>query len=743
MAEKSVSNGASFPNSHTGYQFGAFKGVYTPSLLTILGVIMYLRFGWVLGNVGLFLTLVIVTLSTSITLLTALSISALASNMQVKGGGAYYILSRSLGLEAGAAVGWPLFLAQALGISFYIAGFAESVVSLCPFLPFKLFGIAVLTVLTLLAIRSANLALRLQFLILTLIALSLASFFLGAPPQNIEVLRPESPVSKLPFWTVFAVFFPAVTGIEAGLAMSGDLKDPAKALPRGTLGAVITSYFVYMAIPFFLARIIRDENVLLANPMIMREIARWGNIVLAGLWGATLSSALGALLGAPRTLQAMAKDGVAPRFFSKGFGAGKDPRFAVAAAFLIGVGGLLSGGLNVIAPVLSMFFLTSYGLLNLSAGFEEFIASPAWRPKFRVHWGVSLMGAFLCFSMMFMINAGATFMAVFACAGLYVLMRKQRLHATWHDIRQGILMLAARSSIYSLARHSPDKRTWRPNILVLSGSPTMRWYLIALADAISHGKGFLTVATILSGPEPDAERVSSVRKSIEEFLKKRQIPSLVKIHSAENVLQGAQELIRTYGFGPLVPNTVLLGETEKHEQVEEFVRLIRLAHRSKRNLVIVRENDEPMELPRDSRIDIWWGGRTNDNAHLMLALGYLLQNSPEWTGSRLNIKTIADEEQDKEEVRQGLLKFLEESRLDVEVEVYTHQGRSVFEVIGEASSGASLVFLGMRAPEEGEETQSYEDYYRKLMKLTDGYPATAMVMAAEDIRFGEIFTSET
>ena len=112
----------------SGYQFGTFKGVFTPSILTILGVVMYLRFGWALGSVGFWPTFVILTIASTITFLTGLSLSALATNMKVEGGGAYYIISRSLGVEAGAAVGLPLFFAQALGISFYVSGFSESLV---------------------------------------------------------------------------------------------------------------------------------------------------------------------------------------------------------------------------------------------------------------------------------------------------------------------------------------------------------------------------------------------------------------------------------------------------------------------------------------------------------------------------------------------------------------------------------------------------------------------------------------
>ncbi|HRT30712.1 MAG TPA: Na-K-Cl cotransporter, partial [Kiritimatiellia bacterium] len=216
------------PVKTKGYAFGTFKGVFTPSILTILGVIMYLRMGWVLGNVGLPLTLVIVTVSSSVTFLTGLSVAALATNMRVKGGGAYYMISRSLGVEAGGAIGIPLFLAQAISISFYAAGFAEAVVAVLPMLDAKIVALVTLAILGLITVFSADIALRTQFIVMAFIVLSLVSFFLGGPPDPASLTPPDVLPQTLGFWPVLAVFFPAVTGILAGVSMSGDLKNPSR-----------------------------------------------------------------------------------------------------------------------------------------------------------------------------------------------------------------------------------------------------------------------------------------------------------------------------------------------------------------------------------------------------------------------------------------------------------------------------------------------------------------------------------
>ncbi len=717
--------------------FGTFKGVFTPSILTILGVIMYLRLGWVLGNVGLPLTLVIVTLASSITFLTGLSIAATATNMRVGVGGAYYMISRSLGVEAGAAIGLPLFFAQALGISFYIVGFAESVTNVFPALPAQVIGVVTLVGLAALAYKSADLALRSQFVIMAAIAVSLISFFAGGTPAegfDPVAVTPE----KESFWRVFAVFFPAVTGIEAGIALSGNLKNPGRSLPLGTLAAVLVGYAVYMAIPIYMSGIVAEE-VLLSDPLVMRKIAFWGDAILVGVWGATLSSAMGSLLGAPRTLQALARDRVVPRFLGRGHGPTDEPRIATALAFLVALLGIMAGSLNVIAPVLAMFFLTSYGFLNVSAGLESVIGSPSWRPQFRTRWWASLLGAFGCFATMFMINAGATFIAAFVSLGVFYIMQRRQMRAYWGDMRHGILTLLARFAIYRLAESKPAERTWRPNIMVLSGSPTSRWYLIELADALTHGSGFMTVATIVPEGSAAGTRLKQLEETIGEYLQKRGVPGLVKVHVADDVFEGAEALIKASGVGPLVPNTILLGETERPENMADFANLIRHAHRQERNMVIVREAEaEPPERKR-RRIDVWWGGE-RQNAGLMLALGYLLQVSPEWYQAELMLKSIVASDQEKDVAMQRLFRLIEFGRLNAAADVSVRgEHQSVFEVIAAASGDTDLVFLGIRPPDPDETPEEYSRYYSRLLAQTEGLPATALVLAAENIDFQRIF----
>ena len=721
------------------YKFGTFKGVYTPSVLTILGVVMYLRFGWVLGNCGLFGTLLIVTLSTLITFVTGLSLSSLATNMKVGGGGSYYIISRSLGIEAGAAVGLPLFFAQALGISFYIAGFSEALVDVFPQFSPVIVGVITLIALAGIASLSADLALKTQFIVMAAVFLSLISFFAGDAasielPLASEIPKPE------PFWIVFAVFFPAVTGIEAGIAMSGDLKNPAKSLPRGTIAAILTGYAIYIAIPVFMTYLFADISVLRVSSMglVMRNVARWGNLIVLGVWAAALSSAMGVMLGAPRTLQALARDRVIPRFFARGFGKGNNPRIATATAFLVGLTGIVFGDLNAIAPVLSMFFLTSYGVLNISAGLEELTEPPSWRPHFRFPWLISLLGALACFSTMFMINAGATFIAAFVVITVFFVMQRRSLRAVWGDMRSGIMMLVARYAIKSLAKRPADKRTWKPNILVLSGSPTSRWYLIELADAISHGGGFLTVAAVLP-LETAHDRISNISQAISDYLDKRDVTALVKIQRASSPLKGADLLAETYGYGPIVPNTILLGISEQDENFADFASFIMQIHSRGQNLVVVREGeDQRKEQKQNARIDVWWYG-SQENLGLMIALAHLLTRDERWKDSEFVLKSMVNQAGETAKMRSRISTFIKNGRIEARADVLVKSSGDVFDSIRTYSSGADLVLLGMRPPSEDETSESYRSYYKELVAKTQGLPPTAIVLAAESIDFFGIF----
>ena len=720
-----------------GYGFGAFQGVFTPSILTIIGVVMYLRFGWMLGNVGLATSLLIVTMGSSITLLTGLSISALATNMRVKGGGAYFILSRSLGLEAGAALGIPLALSQTVCVSFYVAGFAEAFVnsgipSLSSFDP-RIVGLATLAVLALVSSLSADIALKSQYFIMLAIGASLVSFFLGKAPSDLLVPEASAVPPVLDFWTVFAVFFPAVTGILSGLGMSGDLKDPGRAIPKGTIAAVLVGYAIYMAVPIALRFMVADDALLRTDTMILQKCARWQTPILLGVWAATLSSAIGSFLVAPRVLQALSRDRLLPGFFAHGFGRADDPRLAAAVCFSVAALGIWLGDINAIAPVLTLFNLSTYGLLNFCAAVEEAMANPSWRPTFRVKAFFSFLGFAGCLSAMFMISPGWTFVALFCEGAIYWLVKRKALRAQWGDIRTGLFAELVRHALPHLADTRHAERNWRPNLLVFAQLPVQDKRLPELAGGISGGRCLATIASVLPAGFHGAEREQEVRDAVSRMIDRIGLKANVKLVEARDDWSGMSELVRAYGFGPIVPNTVMLGAPVEsaRAQFAEFSKLVSGMHR---NMLVL--GNPGAERKENGVVDIWWRGG-GANGGFMLALALLLKRSG-YCEERLRVNMIVGS-RTREEAESELAKYIKGVRIEAQTRVIESEGKPFTEIIRERSDDAKLSFIGLRAPREDEPVASYGDYFSLLSDALSGVPQPIFVLAAENIDFRRIF----
>ncbi|MFN1835792.1 Na-K-Cl cotransporter [Balneola sp. MJW-20] len=713
---------------------GTFGGVFTPSILTILGVIMYLRFGWVVGNVGLIGTLIIVTLSTSITFLTSLSIASIATDQRVRIGGAYYMISRSLGIESGGAIGIPLYFAQALSVALYTVGFAESVVRVFPGLAEKWVGVITTVLVAGLALASAKAAIRAQYVIMIGIALSLISLIFGSPLENSNIeMWGASQANSEGFWTVFAVFFPAVTGIMAGVNMSGDLENPNKSIPTGTFAAIGVGYVIYMGLPVILASR-ADALTLINDPLIMRKMAFWGDAILIGVWGATLSSAVGSILGAPRVLQALAKDGILPDMFSfLAKGSGKDDTPRIGTMFTLGVAliAVWFGDLNLIAPVLTMFFLTTYGVLNIAAGTEKFLGSPSFRPKFKVHWFFSLLGAVGCIAVMFLINTGATITAMIFVAIIFAWLKRREMESAWGDIGRGIWMAVTRAGLMRLSEDLEPK-SWRPNPLVLAGSPTKRWHLIEFANNLTHDRGILSVASVLSEGNITTEQMYSMKANIKEFLSRRGIQGLVKLISSKDRYQGVTDLVQSYGLGALEPNTIIIGDSDEVKYRHEFCSMIKRFYELQRNVLIVKKGSDFDAFGRRKRIDVWWGG-LKGNGGLMMILAYLISSSLDWREAHLHIKMVIDDEDAIASTRHNIEQVLEEIRIDAKADIIYSDGRSFDEILLSSSAESDLVFLGIKVPDG-----NFEEYYSDLQKRIAGLPTTVLALAAQEVSFGEV-----
>ncbi|NNF03782.1 MAG: amino acid permease, partial [Rhodothermales bacterium] len=569
-----------------------------------------------------------------------------------------------------------------------------------------------------------------QYVIMAAIGLSLLSLLLGSgvppdPPSSAEVTR-ES------FWVVFAVFFPAVTGIMAGVNMSGDLREPGKSIPRGTLAAIGVGYLIYMAIPLLLASRVTPEQMI-RDPLIMRRISLVGDAIILGVWGATLSSAVGSILGAPRVLQALARDGVLPRvfhFLGQGSGPEDEPRVGTAFTLMVAVCTVLLADLNMIAPILTMFFLTTYGVLNITAGLEKILGNPSYRPKFTVHWAWSLLGAVGCTAVMFLINAGATVAAILIVIVIWFWLERRELKATWGDVRRGIWMNLTRTGLMRL-RDQVDAKNWRPHLLVLSGAPTRRWHLIELATALSHNRALVTVSSILPEERITTQRVEKMTSAIYEYLDRNGVQALVRLVRAPDPFEGARRLVDTYGLGMFVPNTVLLGNTDKPDNFEAYCGMVHQMHAAGRNTLIVRYNEEHA-FGRRRQIHVWWGGRKGNGA-LMMILAFLLGSSLPWRGAEVTVKMVVPTDDAASDARPNLEQIVDETRTGARSDVIVSHGRDFPGILREESADADIVFLGLADP-----GADFSSYYERLLERTSGLPTTIFVLAAEDVRFEEV-----
>jgi len=463
----------------TGGNLGTFAGVFTPSILTILGIILFLRLGYVVGNAGLARALIILALANGISMLTAFSLSAIATNLKVKGGGDYYLISRTLGLEFGGAIGIVLFLAQSVSIAFYSIGFGEVLartLALQEGYYAQIIAAAAVAFLFVFAWLGADWATRFQYLVMTILAAALLSFFIGGMTKWDNALLVQNwtaPEGGLGFWVIFAIFFPAVTGFTQGVSMSGDLKDAGKSLPRGTFIAVGLSIVVYFLATIVFAATLPSET-LMHEYGSMKRVAVVEFLIRAGVIAATLSSAMASFLGAPRILQSLSADRIFPFLlpFAKGHGKAGNPRRGVLLSAAIAFATIGLGNLNIIAPVVSMFFLISYGLLNYATYFEARAGSPSFRPRFR--WfdqRLSLAGALACLAVMLAINITAGLIAMAILFGLYQYLKRTSGPARWADSRRSYHLQRIRANLLAAVEEPEHPRDWRPQLLCFLTMP--------------------------------------------------------------------------------------------------------------------------------------------------------------------------------------------------------------------------------------------------------------------------------
>ncbi len=710
-------------------RFGTFGGVFTPCVLTILGVIMFLRFGFVVGQAGLLYAVLIVAISKLLTGLTTLSLSAIATNTRVQGGGAYFLISRSLGVEFGGAIGLVFFLAQAISVAMYVIGFSEAFVSSIP-TGLSVTMLATITNVTvfLSVMVGAGWTIKLQFFILATLALSLVSFVLGAV-NDFSIVTMQA--NMMPHFTtgedlfsMFALFFPAVTGIMAGANMSGDLRDPAKSIPQGTLWAVAVTAVIYLGMAVLLAAS-RSDAALNSNSLIVAEIARWPLLITAGVFAATISSALGSMMGAPRILQAFAKDNVFAtlRPFARSSGTHGEPRRAILLTFFIAQLCILVADLNTIAPLITMFFMVTYGLLNLATFYEAITKNPSYRPRFRFcHWSTSLAGAVGCLVVMFLIDWRWATISISAIGLLHWYIGCKEVGARWGDVQSGLMFERTRRNLLRLEAEMHHPKNWRPIILSLVGAAWDRPYLATYGHWFTSGQGILALGQVIHGDVQDRyARRSAQENLLDETIRKEQLEAFPAVCLARTLQEGIESLVQCQGLGALRPNTVLLGWPRDPARAEVFGNTLQTITALQRSIVAMRvtETIEDAWAAPQGTVDVWWRGRRN--GELMLLLAHLLTKNTAWRSRPIRLLRVIENEAGREDVVEHLTTLAEQARIRVQAQAIVASDPGA--AIRDTSRDAALVIMGFAAPEPGEEVV----FYDRMQALAADLPRVVFV----------------
>lgn len=722
-------------------KLGTFAGVFTPSILTILGIILFRRLGFVVGSAGLERALVIILLSSALCILTSISLSAIATNMKVKGGGDYYLISRTLGVEFGGAIGLVLFFAQSVSVAFYCMGFAEAVRGLASgyiAIPLNMIATLAVAFLFLFAWLGADWATRLQFFIMAILAAALVSFFFGgALHWDRTILGANLQGTGTDFWFVFAIFFPAVTGFTQGVSMSGDLKDPGKSLPLGTFLAVGLSIIVYVGAALVLAASVPRET-LVGDYGAMRQAAFIAWLIEAGVIAATLSSGMSSFLGAPRILQSIARDRIFPLLlpFAQGAGGADNPRRAILVSGAIAIGIIFLGNLNFVAAVVSMFFLISYGLLNYATYAEAKSASPSFRPRFRYfHARWSLLGALGCLGAMLAIDALAGAIALALLFAIHQYLKRTAGPARWADSQHSYHFQTIRENLLAMSEEPEHPRGWRPCILVFCDDPGGRERLLRFASWVEGESGLTTAVQIVEGEGTQNVQLRNKSESeLKDFITEHGFKMFARAIVSPDFRVGVDSLLQSFGVGKIRANMVLLRKVDQLPLVKGNGEQVRYGRELQEamglgcNVVVLDAQEEEWAAlnkapPENRRIDVWWWG--DRTSRLMLLLAYLMTRSEEWSEAVIRVLAPSSD-QGEAKTLDSLKHMLDEVRIQATPEVVVDAD---LEKVVQHSGDASVVFFPLRFREQ----QLLGVIDRNVESLLERLPVVALTVAREEI----------
>ena len=711
-------------------KFGTFAGVFTPSILTILGVIMYMRLGWVVGNAGLIGAIVIIVIAHVISVSTGLSVSSVATDKKIGAGGIYYILSRSMGIPIGGSIGIAIFIGTALSIALYLVGFAESFNAYFGFETsintIRLTGTFALIALTGLALISTSVALKTQFIILAAIIVSLVSIFFGTSEFGADSIKLFSGENSVPMEVVFAVFFPAVTGFTAGIAMSGDLEDPKRSIPRGTLYAIGVGLVVYITLAVFMAYTI-DSEVLKTDYNILMKIAFFAPAVVAGIWGATLSSALGGILGGPRILQAMSIDKVTPKIFGKGRGKNSEPVNALFFAFIIAEIGILIGELDIIARVVSMFYLTAYGFINISFFLESW-ANPDFQPTFKVKRWIGLIGFIACFGVMFKLDMMAMVAALAIISAMYFGLQRKEVKLQSNDVWKSVWENVVNKGLKKIDSQVEENSNWNPNIILFSGKSDHQNHLLELCKTVSGRTGIVTNFKLIL----DKENSKPPLKKTEQVVRDEIFQDLgifARQIKVDNIYNGITNIASTFGFSGVEPNTIMMGWPKGLENSVEYSKMTQTLLHLDYNLLYL-DFDKKSKFGNYETVDLWWRETDSKNAEMMLNIARFIIASPKWNDPIIRVLFVNNNNVDVSIIKSKIARLVDDLRVIVNIKIINNavEQKPFYDIIEEESKSTNLTLVGI--PNYKIEKQA--EFVMKTNNLFESIGSTLLVRAANN-----------
>ena len=695
--------------------------VFFTAISTILGAILFLRFGMAVGTLGFGGVLLIILLGHMVTLPTALAISEIATNQKVEGGGEYFIISRSFGLNIGATIGISLFFSQAISVAFYIIAFTETFE---PFfnlinenrtvpIPRQLISIPVMLGLSVLILKKgANLGVKALYVIVGILFVSIFLFFIGKTEfleSGAYRLNNEWFRNKKEFFIVFAICFPAFTGMTAGVGLSGDLKNPKKSIPLGTISATILGAIIYTAIAWKL-NVSANPDDLIDHQLILSKIALYGGIfVPLGLAASTISSALGSVMVAPRTLQALASDHSFPskrlnRFLQKE-NQQNEPYNATIITCLIALTFVVIGGVDFVAQIISMFFMVTYGSLCLISFLYHFSADPSYRPSFRSKWYISLVGFVLCLWLMFKISE-----IHYTIASLLIIVLIYIVISYSHKSRQGLqsifegafFQLSRRIQVYlQKTKRAVGKQKWRPSIVCLSEVSFERIKAFQLMQWICYKHGFGTYIHLMKDYFSRTNQIKAEDLKYKIINQNDRYTSNIYIDTliSPSYTSAVSQIVQLPGISGM-ENNMILFEFDKSnpENLEVITDNFAIARAANIDVCILGSTSEKINFKEG--IHIWITNRDFENTNLMILLSYIIQGHPDWKKSQMTIFNIC-RVNEVTEVQKHMRDLIHVGRLPVtekNIQTVTIEGSvTIKDIINEKSAKAALTIIGFRA----------------------------------------------